>query len=43
VSIDDDGLGEKEIKLLDISKFQGLNMSCSGQMLSLGRHSLQLD
>jgi hypothetical protein len=40
VSIDDDGLGEKKIKLINMGKFQGLNMSCSGQTLSLGRHKV---
>jgi hypothetical protein len=40
VSIDDDGLGEKKIKLIDMGKFQGLNTSCSGQKLSLGRHKV---
>jgi hypothetical protein len=40
VSIDDDRLGEKEIKLINMGEFQGLNTSCSGQMLSLGRHKV---
>jgi hypothetical protein len=40
VSIDDDGLGEKEIKLINMGKFQGLNTSCRGQKLSLGRHKV---
>jgi hypothetical protein len=35
VSIDNDGLVEKEIKLIDMGEFQGLNTGCSGQMLSL--------
>jgi hypothetical protein len=40
VSIDDDGLGEKEIKLLNMDEFQGLNTSCSGQKLFLRRHKV---
>ena len=40
MSVDDDGLGEKEIKLIDMGEFQGLNTSCSGQKLSLGRHKV---
>jgi hypothetical protein len=38
LTVDNDGLREKEIKLIDMGKFQGLNMSYSGQKLSLERH-----
>jgi hypothetical protein len=41
VSVDNDGLGEKKIKLIDMGEFQGLNTSCSGQkLLSLVRHKV---
>jgi hypothetical protein len=33
-------LEKKEIKLINMGEFQGLNTSYSGQMLSLGRHKV---
>ena len=41
MSVDDDGLRKKIIKLILKGEFQRLKMSCSGQKLSLpGRHKV---